>query len=145
MALEGAACDTGWLAVLPTLLAPCSHSHQLQLTCVQCVEQDTGTQQMVIEEAVNEALETDNLALQNMSGSKYVAVREHVLTRSLKGQPARICWHNFVRLFRRQISLSVCSLSCQKALSGNFASSTDFSSLQSHSDSLLEDVACASS
>lgn len=31
-------------------------------------------QQVVIDETVNEALETDNLALQNMSGSKYVAV-----------------------------------------------------------------------
>lgn len=38
--------------------------------------QDTGIQQIVIEEQVNEALETDNLALQNMSGSKYVAVRQ---------------------------------------------------------------------
>ena len=38
------------------------------------VVQDTGTQQVVIDEQVNEALETDNLALQNMSGSKYVAV-----------------------------------------------------------------------
>ena len=38
-------------------------------------KQDTGTQQVVIDELVNEALETDNLALQNMSGSKYVAVR----------------------------------------------------------------------
>ena len=55
--------DVDLLCAFPHCLAAC--------VCAQ----DTGTQQMVIEEAVNEALETDNLALQNMSGSKYVAVR----------------------------------------------------------------------
>lgn len=37
---------------------------------------------MVIDEAVTEALETDNLALQNMSGSKYVQARALCCCRS---------------------------------------------------------------
>ena len=37
-----------------------------------CLPQDSKIQSVVIDEAVTEALETDNLALQNMSGSKYV-------------------------------------------------------------------------
>lgn len=36
--------------------------------------QDTDVHQMSIEDAVMEALESDNLALQNMSGGKYVQV-----------------------------------------------------------------------
>lgn len=36
--------------------------------------QDTDTMQLVSDDAVTEALESDNLALQNMSGSKYVQV-----------------------------------------------------------------------
>ncbi len=36
--------------------------------------QDTGTMQLVSDDVVNEALESDHLALQNMSGSKYVQV-----------------------------------------------------------------------
>ena len=36
--------------------------------------QDTDNVQMTVEDVITEALETDNLALQNMSGGKYVQV-----------------------------------------------------------------------
>lgn len=36
--------------------------------------QDTGIVQLVVDDAINEALESDSLALQNMNGSKYVQV-----------------------------------------------------------------------
>lgn len=37
--------------------------------------QDTDNVQMTVEDSITEALETDNLALQTMSGGKYVQVR----------------------------------------------------------------------
>lgn len=37
--------------------------------------QDTDVSQMSVEDAIIEALESDNLTLQNMSGGKYVQVR----------------------------------------------------------------------
>jgi len=46
--------------------------------------QDTDNVQMTIEDSITEALETDNLALQTMSGGKYVQV-------SMRQQPVCSC------------------------------------------------------
>lgn len=49
--------------------------HKASRLIDSCLVQDTGTMQLVSDDVVNEALESDHLALQNMSGSKYVQVR----------------------------------------------------------------------
>ena len=46
--------------------------------------QDTDNVQMTVEDSITEALETDNLALQTMSGGKYVQV-------SMRQQPVCSC------------------------------------------------------
>lgn len=48
--------------------------------------QDSDVQQMSVDDAVMEALESDNLALQNMSSGKYVQVRQTVA--GVEGRPA---------------------------------------------------------
>ncbi len=53
--------------------------------------QDTDNVQMTVEDSITEALETDNLALQTMSGGKYVQVSMHYLWQS-GHRPARV--HN---------------------------------------------------
>ena len=57
--------------------------------------QDSKIMSVVIDEAVTEALETDNLALQNMSSSKYVQACPCLLPHELAGhlapaQPAAV-------------------------------------------------------
>ena len=57
---------------------PHAQAALLQCNCRFCtrrVVQDTGVLQMVIDDTVMEALESDNLTLQTMSGGKYVQVR----------------------------------------------------------------------